>query len=204
MTIKQVYRDDLLNRFSGYTFTETVINSMTLVELKDAGLVVVASDKVLVADDGYVNIRRQMGILENILCELTGAQIALLTGTLSGVQIFNKDTGGTQLYNGSVWIGGAVFTELYDDAGNREVAGWGAITSPTAYLSKLITVIVHNDATNSKDVGIRAVGSSLERKFPMAKDTALSMVVVTDPSGNFEVYSEGSADVHFTVVGVIG
>ena len=58
--LKNVNRDDLLNRNSGYTFTETIINDMTKVEFKDGGSVVVAEAQTLVVDDAYKNIHAQM------------------------------------------------------------------------------------------------------------------------------------------------
>jgi len=144
MTIKQVYRDDLLNRFASHTFTETVIDDMTLVEFKNGSSVVVGASKVITVGDAYVNIRKQMNVMNNVICELTTAQIALLTGTIAGTQILNSDTGSVQTYNGS------------------EFGGNGLNPRIDSYLSTDLTL---DTALEEKvvvfDVDIRSIGVTL-------------------------------------------
>ena len=60
MSKKELYRDDLLNRFAGHSFEETVIGSMIMVEFKDAGLVVIAQSQKMDATDAYKEIRENL------------------------------------------------------------------------------------------------------------------------------------------------
>lgn len=60
MSIKELYQDDLLNRFAGHTFTETVVGSMTKVEFKDGGSAVIGEAQNLVVDDAYKSIREAL------------------------------------------------------------------------------------------------------------------------------------------------
>lgn len=80
--LKDVNRDDLLNRFSDHTFTETTVNDMTLVEFKDSGSAVVANAQTLVVDDAYMNIHSQM---------VGGAGITLGDMTFQGSTKFGGD-----------------------------------------------------------------------------------------------------------------
>ena len=208
MTIKQLCRDDLINRNTGYTFTETVIESFTLVEFKNASDVVVRSSTKMGLDEAYLAIREALVGPLTILACLTTTQRNNLTGVKDGQPIFNITTKVQDTYDGTVWVAsgatGGAFTEAFEDAGTRAIAGWGVIAAPTAHVNKLVTIIIHNANNATKTVGVRKVGSSLERKFPVAKDSALSMVVLTDASGDFEICSDASLDVSFTIAGVVG
>lgn len=75
MSMKELYRDDLLNRFASHTFTETTVGSMTLVEFKDGSSDVVGAAQTLVADDAYKSIREGLvGTTGDVLIRLTKAQ----------------------------------------------------------------------------------------------------------------------------------
>lgn len=93
--LKDVNRDDLLNRFASHTFTETPVGSMTLVEFKDGASVVVTEAKRLFVDDAYKNIHSQM---------VGGAGITLGDMTFQGSTKFGGRTDITP--NGAIDIAG--------------------------------------------------------------------------------------------------
>ena len=102
MTIKEMYRDDLLNRFVSHTFTETAAGSMTLVEFKDAGSAVVGAAQNLVVDDAYRNIRRDLVGLGEVIITVDEAQRDAWSTTVPGTLIYNTD-GAVEVYNGTAW-----------------------------------------------------------------------------------------------------
>ena len=102
MTIKEMYRDDLFNRFASHTFTETVVESMTLVEFKDAGSVVIGAAQNLVVDDAYRNIRRDLVGLGEVIITVDEAQRNAWTTSVTGTLIYNTD-GTVEVFNGSGW-----------------------------------------------------------------------------------------------------
>ncbi len=81
MSLKELYRDDVINRFDGsHTFTETTVGSMTLVEFKDGSSDVVGESKNLVVDDAYIAIREALiGTAGEVTLTLTGTQRDALT-----------------------------------------------------------------------------------------------------------------------------
>jgi len=58
--LKDVNRDDLLNRFASHTFTETTVDDQTLVEFKDGSSNLIASAQNNVVDDAYHRIRQAL------------------------------------------------------------------------------------------------------------------------------------------------
>ena len=60
MADKDKYRDDLLNRYASHTFTETTVQSMTLVEFRDGGDAIIAQAQKLDVADAYKEIRRDL------------------------------------------------------------------------------------------------------------------------------------------------
>ncbi len=80
MSLKELYRDDLLNHFSSHTFTETTVGSMTLVEFKDGSSDVVGQSKNLVDTDAYRTIREDLrGTAADVVLTITGTQRDALT-----------------------------------------------------------------------------------------------------------------------------
>jgi len=103
MALKDLYIYDLTNRYPGYTFTETVIDSMTFVEFKDVSLDVVSTSKKLDIIDAYISIRTQLNISSSIDCAITTVQRDTLT-VEKWASIINTDTNSVNLYNGSDWV----------------------------------------------------------------------------------------------------
>jgi len=99
------YRDDLLNRFVSHTFTETTIQSMTLVEFKDAGDAVIGSSLKLDLVGAYRSIREDLVALRSeVMIVVTEAQRDAWTGTPFDGEgpIFNTD-GAAECYDGTAW-----------------------------------------------------------------------------------------------------
>ncbi len=103
MSKKELYRDDLLNRFSGHTFTETPTGDLTLVEFKDAGSVVIGAAKTMVVDDAYQLIRQDLVGDFEVVIVIDETQRDALTGTITGTTILNTD-GAFETYDGVGWI----------------------------------------------------------------------------------------------------
>lgn len=104
MTIKQLYTADLIGRNPGFTFVDTVIGSETKVEFKDVGLNVVAEGTKLDVNDAYTFIRRQVGILDDVVAVITQDERDALTSTALGQEIFVSDLGQNQIFDGTVWV----------------------------------------------------------------------------------------------------
>jgi len=103
MSIKELYRDDLLNRFASHTFTETTVGSMTLVEFEDAGSAVVGSSQNLIVDDAYRLIRQDLvGFAGEIMITITEVQRDALTSPETGGLIYNTDAT-VEVYSGTAW-----------------------------------------------------------------------------------------------------
>ena len=102
MSLKELYRDDLLNRYSGHTFTETTVNSMTLVEFKDGSSNRIAEAQKLVVGDAYKHIREDLVGEGLILITIDETQRDALTATVVGTLIYNTD-GTVEVYDGIDW-----------------------------------------------------------------------------------------------------
>lgn len=99
MSHLQLYRDDLLNRFPGNTFTETTVGSMTKVEFFDSGSALVFEATKLVADDAYQNIHHNLvGTFAEALPRLTTTQRDALTDPSDGLQFFETTSDEVQVY----------------------------------------------------------------------------------------------------------
>jgi len=112
MSVKELNRDDLLNRFVSHTFTETIVDSMTLVEFKDGGSTVVGAAKTIVVDDAYRIIREDLVGDLSILHLLTTTERDALSSVDDGQQIFNITDNEQQSFDGTVWVSGGVGIDL--------------------------------------------------------------------------------------------
>lgn len=133
--LKEVNRDDLLNRFASHTFTETTVGDHTKVEFKDGGSVVIAEATRLVVDDAYLNIRQNL---------VDGGDILIGDFTFQGSTKFGGDT--TIAPNGAIDVVGdgaatsRIRTMRFQDTANGSAgiqAGHsrGSEGSPSALLS---------------------------------------------------------------------
>jgi len=118
MTIKELNRDDLLNRNPGFILDETVIDSETLVQFLDTGLNIVTSYQNQSVDVCYKKIREKKVGDETILFQLTTAQKNALTATVTNQKIYDLTNKQAEVYNGSFWqpIGSLrAFGSMFED-----------------------------------------------------------------------------------------
>ncbi len=108
---KDIYVNDLLHRFSGYSFVETTIQSMTKVEFQDGGSSTVAESINLVLVDAYRNIREQMLEGFDVPCFIsTPAERDALTGVDDGTIILNNATYAMECIDDDIWYPAAGLT----------------------------------------------------------------------------------------------
>jgi len=95
---------DLEHRYPGYTFTETPVGDMFLVEFEDELSAVTAAAQCMVLPDAYMQIRRQMDILDDVAFCLSSTERDLLTTCIGGDAIFNYTTNQIEVYHDSIWV----------------------------------------------------------------------------------------------------
>lgn len=108
--LKDINRDDLLNRFASHTFTETVVGDQTKVEFKNGSSVLIASSQKNLVDDAYKQIREALvGTPGEVMYTLTETQKNALTSPDQATLIFEETNGHVECYNGTAWevIGGS-------------------------------------------------------------------------------------------------
>ena len=155
MTVKELNRDDLLNRNPGFTFDETIIDSETLVEFLDLGLDIVTSYQNQSVDVCYKKIREKEVGDDTILHWLTTAERDALTSTVEFQKIYNITNKQTEVYNGSFWqpIGSLrAFGSMFEDnatgsaiANTGTYQGW--VTATVGQVDNLGLVTFVNNAT---------------------------------------------------------
>lgn len=118
--------------------------------------------------------------------------------TTTGV-IFTCTGDGVWVNVTDVITGQANFLELNTALPTTTNSSWTVIS--TGYPNGLLTIIIYNGAVNDRTVGVREVGSVLERSFTKPKETTTTLQVKSDASGNIEIKSDSSAAVTFTLVG---
>lgn len=103
---KQIYVDDLLNRFGGYSFTETKDNDLYTVQFLNASEDIVQAATRMDLLDCYMNIRENVLGVEAIQFRLTAAQIANLdTYKIEpGITVLNTDNDMSVSYDGTEWV----------------------------------------------------------------------------------------------------
>lgn len=122
MSTKELYRDDLLNRFDNHTFTETIVDDHIFVEFKDINDITIASAKTLVVDDAYKNIRENLVGDTSILLAVDETQRDNLLNVDDGQEILNLTNNTHEHYSQTDWdsAGGHVgghSTGLISDGG---------------------------------------------------------------------------------------
>jgi len=120
--LKELNRDDLLNRFASHTFTETTVDDHTLVEFKNGSSVLIASARNEVVDDAYKSIREALvGTAGEIMFSLTPTQRDALSSLAHGTNIHNHTDFGIDTYHlewhpASNWIQSTVKSVTTTDA----------------------------------------------------------------------------------------
>lgn len=103
MSLKQIYRPDMLNRFTGYSFTETAQGDLWLVEFKDGSGTAVDAALKGSLDDCYTRIRQNLVGGADILPRLTTIQRNNITEPADGLLIFNLDNSHIERNDKGVW-----------------------------------------------------------------------------------------------------
>lgn len=195
MSIKELNRDDLLNRFASHTFTETVVGSSTLVEFKDAGSVVIGSSTSSVVDNAYAKIRSVLVGDSSILPRLTTSQRDALTSTVDGTQILNIDNESIEKFENSTFestnqvLGGNFnFQGLTKIGGDTSVAPAGAmdIIGDNAANTRIRTTRYQDNANGG--AGIQLGHSRGEEGSPSALQSGdkLGQLLFTGDDGTSE------------------
>jgi hypothetical protein len=96
----EIYRDDLLNRFTSHTFdTPTTVGSKTRIVFRDGGSVLIDEATKLEVDDAYKAIRlRLVGTFDEVMPRLTVAQRDALTAPDDALQFFETDADEVQIH----------------------------------------------------------------------------------------------------------
>ncbi len=102
----QIYKDDLLNRFGGYSFKETQENSLYTVQFLNAADGIVQEATKMTLLDCYMNIRENVLGVETIQFRLTASQIAHLDtpAIKPGITVLNLDDDTSVCWNGDDWV----------------------------------------------------------------------------------------------------
>ncbi len=162
--IKELNRDDLLNRFASHTFTETdLLNGSTLVEFKDGGSVVISSAKSSVVDNAYAKIRRVLVGDQFILHRLTTVQRIALTAPPDGTQILNIDNESIEKFENNTFestnqvLGGNFnFQGLTKIGGDSSIAPNGAldVLGDDAPTTRIRTTRFQNNAAGAASIQV--------------------------------------------------
>ncbi len=174
MPDKLLYANDIIHRFASHTFTETTVNSETLVEFKNAGSTLIARSQKLSIIDAYRSIRSDLLSGETVLFLSTTTERDALTGINTGTIIDNITVGRNEIFNGTSWEPvqkRSVTTGI--TASTTQTQGNGALTSD---LNVISTVANINDTVTLKTaiVGVICIvvnnGSKKMKIFPAAAD----------------------------------
>lgn len=187
MSLKELARDDLNNRFASHTFTETVVGDMTLVEFKNAGSVVVGEAIKLDVDDAYLAIRLDLVGQLDILFRLTTTEKNALTGTVSGQVLFDITLNRSETWDGSAWVGGG------GDLGYTLV--WGANMQTTGRYAQV----------NGITSGGEETGLSPGSEYIVPADGTLDCLTYNTGTGDnttvFKIWKNGIVEHTFTATG---
>jgi len=101
--MKDLYAADLINKYSGHTFTETTIGGMFQVEFKNGSSVVVAKSKKNNLDDAYKSIRNSMLDGNGVASESTAAQRSAMSNIMDGARTWDLDTSALLVFKSGSW-----------------------------------------------------------------------------------------------------
>lgn len=105
MADKNIYINDLIHRFAGHTFVETIVDDHINVVFKDVGLNVIAEATELVVIDAYRAIRSDLLDAEELSFLSTTVERDALISPDNGLRVFNITTDKENVFNGTIWIG---------------------------------------------------------------------------------------------------
>jgi len=101
---KDIYANDLLHRFPGYSFTETVIGDLVTVAFLNVQEVELAAARTELTVDAYRTIRRDVLGGEIPVFLSSTSERNLLSNLSKGVVIFNTNKQRIEAFDGSDWL----------------------------------------------------------------------------------------------------
>lgn len=104
MSLLELYRDDLLNKYASHTFTETAVDDHWQITFKDASLVVVEEVTKQGKEDAYRLIRENLeGTFAEKKPEITSTQRDALTSPAEGTPILQITDNQVEEYINGEW-----------------------------------------------------------------------------------------------------
>lgn len=104
MATKDLYINDLLNRFSGYSFTESTTGSLSTVSFLDGSSTEVSAATARELIDAYRAIRLDILNGESPIFLSSTTERDALTNVDAGATIYNTDVDEDETYNGTSWV----------------------------------------------------------------------------------------------------
>jgi len=154
LTDKNLYANDLIHRYASHTFTETTVGSMTKVEFKNAGSVVIGESQNLSVIDAYRTIRNELLEDERPLFLSTTTQRDALTNIDTAVHIHNITVGRDEVYDGTKWQNvsrRSVFPNI--TASTTQTQGNGLLSNDM----NIITTVANNDDTVTLPTAVQGI-----------------------------------------------
>ena len=204
MADTDLYANDLIHRFPGYSFLETIVGSMTRVQFRDGGLATVAEATTLVVIDAYKHIREDMldGQPANFIS--TTAERDALTGLLNGTQILNDDTYIIDCFDDATWYptGRAqAYGSMYEDnsGGSTLVSassysGWVTATAGVVDGNSIVTF---NNNSTADYLGVSVGGDykiSFHASFTNAGGNLTTAAIFVDNNERIEIKDTRQGD----------
>jgi len=198
MSLKELYRDDLLNHFASHTFTETTVGSMTLVEFKDGSSDVVSQSKNLVDTDAYRTIREDLrGTAGDVVLAITSTQRDALT--LDDDEFIIMVDTHVECYDGTqvVVVGGTEWqvrpaTTIQTTDDTQTTIDSFALDDEETYMVQINVVGTKSDGSDRCGVIKQAC---------LYRDGGGSATLQGNVSLTLEEYSDSNWDVDITVLG---
>lgn len=154
---KNIYINDLLHRFSGYSFTETTVGNITTVTFLDAGSATIAKATGLKVIDAYRKIRLEVLNGETPIFLSTTIQRDALTNVNISTTIDNITKEYIERYNGTLWeniAGTGASVRLFTTAGQSLASDlWVTVNWASENHN---TQNMHDNVTNNSRITIPA------------------------------------------------
>jgi hypothetical protein len=126
------------------------------------------------------------------------------------IEVYGEDISDAIFYVVGYWTG-VTFTELADTFAANGSGSWGdEILATAACAGKVCHIIARNNEDNvNNTMGVRANGSSLERKFNLHEPetggaNSADFLVQADSNYTIDVYSEDATNANFLNTGYFG
>lgn len=95
------------------------------------------------------------------------------------------------------------YIEKFDLLTPTSAAMWHSIAAGVGN-DKVVLISITNTGGAARVVGVREVGSSLNRSFDIANGAVFTTIAKTDGSGDLEVYTENIGQTVFDIIAILG